>query len=173
MSTTPLLATKIWADAYTRLVPWTMRRHGVGVHDAEEIVQDAIRLFIRAGSVVEPANLGGLLRALGSRVNGIAVNRRRNKSLTHVLIVPADSLPDAGYAPRHMEVDAARKAISTLLERIDGDELATSVVMLIADGVTKPADQARQLGVAVEDIYKARRRLSHHARVVKKTMEEQ
>ncbi len=169
----------LWAQAFKRLVLWTVRRHRMNAADAEETVQEAVRQFFEAGGVVDANNPKALLDALGSRVNGIAVNRRRKKADGAVrltaegsakeLDAPSDSMPSS--EARVVDGDLARRAISTLLERVDGDDLAQSIVLQEVEGVEDAADQARALARDVADVYKARKRLRTHVLAVKELME--
>lgn len=166
---------ELWKLAFKKLVLWTVKRHRMNPADAEQTVQEAIRLFLKAGGQVDPANPKALLDALGSNINGILVNRRRKKAERAVGLTDdgeaaeLDDPPDAEQAV----VDAviARKAISTLLERVENDELATAVVMQTLDGVEDPAEQAMALGCAVREVYNARRRLKSHVEAVRQLME--
>ena len=166
---------ELWGLVYSKLVPWTARRHRLNAADAEEMVQDAIKLFLQAGGIADPGNPRALLEALGSRVNGLAIDRRRKKALRAVGLTDdgAEAEPTAPEQPalRIERDDFARKAIGALLDRVEGDELVFAIVMQIADGVEEPRDQAAALGRNIRDIYKARRRLKDHADALQKTME--
>jgi hypothetical protein len=143
--------------------------------DAEETVQDAVRLFLKAGGRADPNDPKALLAALGSNINGIAVNRRRKKAELAVQLttdgVPAEfgNPPDAEQ--QIIDDEIARKAVSTLLDRMQGDEVATGILLKIIDGVEDAADQAKELGCAVREVYNARRRLKIHVEAVKQLME--
>jgi DNA-directed RNA polymerase specialized sigma24 family protein len=170
-----LTESELWKLAFKRLVLWTVKKHRMNPADAEETVQDAIRLFLKAGGVADPANPKTLLDALGSKVNGIAVNRRRKKAELAVSLTadgaPAE-LPDPpNPEDRIVDDHIARRAVSALLARLDGDELVTSVLMQMLDGVEDAADQAKALGRDIHEVYKARRRLKGHADAVEKLME--
>ena len=91
---------ELWREVFTRLVPWTMRRHRVNVADAEEVVQDAVRLFVKSGATADTNDLGGLLAALRSPINGIAVDRRRKKAALAVSVT-ADGDPAEPPRPEH------------------------------------------------------------------------
>ncbi len=122
-------------------------------------MQEAIRLFLQAGGEVDAADPTALLNALGSNVNGIAVNRRRKKAQLAVVLTTDGSAAelDDPSDPEQRIVDGqiARKAISTLLERVEKDELATAIVIQTSDGVEHPADQAKALGRGVREVYNA------------------
>jgi hypothetical protein len=53
-----------------------------------------------------------------------------------------------------------------LRARLGKDTLALALLDRIQSGDGKPASQARALGVSVADVYSAKRRLLHHARLV-------
>jgi DNA-directed RNA polymerase specialized sigma24 family protein len=165
---------ELWGAVYTRLVPWTVRRHRVNPADAEEMVQDAVRLFVESGGTADPRDVRGLLAALGSRINGIAVDRRRKKANRAVSMTkdgdPAEPPTPENPADRMVRADEARKAIEALLERVRGDALVTSIVLQMSDGVVEPAAQAKVLGCDVTDVYNARRRLKVHVEAIQKMM---
>lgn len=166
--------TEMWGTAFRRLVYWTMKRHRLNLADAEEIVQEGIGQYVAGGGLADPADLGGLLRALGSRINGVAVDRRRKKALREDALTDDGSvaeLVDPDPEQRVIANDIARRTVSVLLDRIEGDELVLAVVMQIADGVDDPAAQARALGRDVHEVYNARRRLKPHVEAIEKFME--
>jgi DNA-directed RNA polymerase specialized sigma24 family protein len=172
---TKLTEDELWKLAFKKLVLWTIKRHRMKPADAEETVQEAIRLFLAAGGVADPSRPKALLDALRSNVNGIAVNRGRKKAAKAVGLTE-DGSPAELKSPPHLEDrivgdQIARKAISTMLERVDGDHLVTSIFMLKLDGVEDAADQAKALGCNVRDVYNARRRLKTHTDAVEKLME--
>lgn len=166
---------KLWQLAFSRLVPWTVKRHRMNPADAEETVQDAIRLFLKAGGQANPADPKALLDALGSRINGIAVNRRRKKAELAVRLTADGEAAELDDPPdveqRMVDDQIARKAVSALLERIESDDVATAIVMQTMEGVEDPADQAKALGRGAQEVYKARRRLKSHVESVKQLME--
>ena len=166
---------ELWKLAFKKLVLWTAKKHRMNPADAEEIVQDAIRLFLKAGGQADPSNPKALLDTLGSNINGIAVNRRRKKAELAVHLTadgePAELDDPPDPEQRSVDDDIARRAVSTLLERIDGDELATAIVMQTIDGIEDAADQAKVLGRRVQEVYNARRRLKEHVEAVKQLME--
>ena len=131
--------------------------------------------MIRTGRKIDLEDFRELLRAIGSRVNGIAVNRRRNKAVSAVLLTTDGSFDDGGdeseFEDSLVNDDLARRGVSAILERIEADELVFSIVSLMAEEVYEPAEQAKRLGRAIGDVYNARRRLADHARAVRKQME--
>lgn len=166
---------ELWKLAFKRLILWTMKAHRVNEADAEETVQEGIRQFLAAGGVADPADPEALLNTLRSRINGIMVNHRRKKAARAVTLT-ADGSPAEGVDPGDCEQDLldknlASKAVSALLERLDGNELATAVLMLMLDGVDDANAQANALGRDVKAVYGARRQLKdHHAKAIAKLM---
>lgn len=165
---------ELWGLAFKRLVGWAIKKHRMNQADAEETVQGAIRLFLQAGGTADPAAPKALLEALGSNVNGIAVNRRRKKAELAVQLTTDGSAAELDE-PHDLEqsiIDGqiARKAISTLLDRVEHDELATAIIVQTSDGVEDPAAQASALGRDIRDVYNARRRLKAHVEAVQKLM---
>ena len=152
------------------LVRWTARRFLLTRADAEEVAHEAIRQFIDVGATMgdEP---GSVADALRSRVNGIAINRRRKKAHRAVcLSIDPMSLdmPDP-HDPedRVASVDWVRKAIGLLLRRVEGDEILSGMVEGMLNGVDTPAQLAQALGVDVRQVYNGRRRLEGHLQVVR------
>jgi hypothetical protein len=167
-----------WADILGRLVLFAFRRRqlrGVpgSLADAEDLAAEAIRrLFDSNYAPWDPAREPDLLRHLGSTVNGLLSNEMRaaRVKLEHSLSVPsvlesaeqtaaADAYPDAADDYHH--------AMSLLEARIANDEIASQLLSLEEEGVTKPALQAAQLKLEVAAIYAARRRLARHCQAVR------
>lgn len=166
---------ELWQLAFKRLVLWAMKRHRLNLADAEETVQEATRLFLASGGVADPTNPRALLDALGSGVNGVAVNSRRKKTRRAVTLaddeVPAEPKDPQDLEGRIMNNDIARRAMSALRERAGHDEQVFWLLSLMDDGINEPADQARELSLAIGEVYNARRRLKTHVESIKKLME--
>lgn len=164
-----------WLLVLRRLVPWSIRRHRLNAADAEEIVQEAVRQFLAGGSVVDASDPKALLQAIGSRINGIAVDMRRKKALRAVGLTAEGRLPDVAEpepsAERGLRDDTARRAVAALLARAGADELVRAIVEQFAEGVDDPAQQARALGRHIREVYNARRRLVTHVAAVRESME--
>jgi hypothetical protein len=105
-------------------------------------------------------------------VNGLLSNEMRTArvKLERSLSVPsvlesaeqtaaADAFPDG--------VDNYRHAMSLLEARIANDEIASQLLLLEEEGVTKAALQAVELKLDVAAIYAARRRLARHCQAVR------
>jgi DNA-binding FrmR family transcriptional regulator len=167
----------LWKTVFKRLVPWTMKRHSMNSADAEETVQEAIRLFLTAGGHADTNDPPSLLRALGSQINGIAINRQRKKARLNVQLTEdgsTDLSPDCSTTQecRVITKQIAARAVSTLLDRVAGDNLATAIVMEMSEENDIPAEQAKDIGCDVAQVYNGRRRLKGHVDAVGKLMEE-
>lgn len=143
---------------------------------AEEVVQEAVRLFVSSGRQPDPAQLTALLRVLGSNVNGIVVNRRRKKSDLAVVLTADGNDPDGSHDLANPESQAldrelCQRAISALLERVEGESIVTAVLWKTIEGIEDAADQAKALNLSSAEIYKARRRLKEHTDAVQEQME--
>lgn len=152
-----------------------MKRHRMGPDDAEETVQAAIQQFLAAGGVADPARPRELLHALGSRVNGIAVNHRRKRANQAIALTKDGDEPDAedettGEA-RLVRDDHARRTLAALVEDVRGDTLLAAMLHHMIDGIDEPAELARALAVDVREVYNARRRLKMRVEAVTKRTE--
>jgi hypothetical protein len=166
-----------WADTFSRLVLLAFRRRQFrglpgSLAEAEDLAAEAIRrLFDSNYKPWDPVREPDLLRHLGSTVNGLLSNdmraarvkRKRSLSLPLVLqsaeqTATLDADPDAADSYRH--------AMSLLEARLAKDEIASQLLWLEEEGVTKAALQAAQLKMDVAAIYSARRRLARHCQAV-------
>lgn len=167
---------ELWVWAFKRLVLWTVKKHRMNPADAEETVQEAIRIFLKAGGTADPADAEGLRFALGSHINGIVANRRRKKADLAVQLTEdgSESEPDHPSDPeaRIVGADTARKAISLLLDRANDDSVVSDIIVHTTEGVEDPADQAKAIGCSTLEVYNGRRRLKAHADAVRKTLED-
>lgn len=165
---------EMWSAAFKRLVGWAIKHHGLKLADAEETVQEGIRQFLSTGGVADPADLKGLLQAVGSRINGVVVDRRRKKALREDGLTDDHSIAElivSGPEQQRVSDDVARKAVNALLDRIERDELLVAIVMQMSEGVEDAAEQAKALGRDVREVYNARRRLKPHVEAVARLME--
>jgi DNA-directed RNA polymerase specialized sigma24 family protein len=81
---------------------------------------------------------------------------------------PADEhpLPDEALAA-HSELAWLRGLGDTLLRRLEGRDEPAIAVFHAACIHEEPADQAKHLGIPVEEVYEAHRRLRYHGLIVK------
>jgi DNA-directed RNA polymerase specialized sigma24 family protein len=142
-----------------------------------------------------------LFDCLGHIVNGLAANHFRRKAFRapHVPIMddvdgaeddapidprgqrdaeeqapPADAVvlsdrTDAAAARGEEARDAA--LLAELRTRLAGDALAIGLLDQIHAGEGRPKRQADVLGVSVNEVYTAKRRIFHHARAIAREME--
>ena len=78
---------------------------------------------------------------------------------------PIGASPEALYA-RAEEGARATAALGLLGERIANDDVCVRLVALMRKGVDKPAELAKEIGVDVYEITKAKKRLAGHVRGV-------
>jgi hypothetical protein len=162
----------LWCRAYPRLVGWTVKRYRLALADAEEVVQEAVTQLHERGADVG-TDLGEVLHAVGSRINGIMRNRR-TKMVDKITRPTRDgTLPDRhdGGNPEERIVGKhwASRGITLLLERVEGDATLEGIIM---NGDGKPADVAVELGVGADVVYNARRRLKAHVAAVQAQLED-
>jgi hypothetical protein len=151
-----------WGRRYKRLVVWAMKK-GFGKEEAKDLAQAAISQFLGGKTPVAEVDI---MRALGSRLNGEARNRR-TKKVDRAVQPTLDGEVGDGASGQDLERqivsrDLAGKLVGGLLDRVDRDEVVSSLVLLIVEGVEQPGEQAERLGVDVREVYKARRRLVTH-----------
>jgi hypothetical protein len=108
-------------------------------------------------------------------VNGLLSNEMRaaRVKLELSLSVPSvlESAEQTAAADAHPDaVDDYHHAMSLLEARIANDEIASQLLSLEEEGVTKPALQAAQLKLEVAAIYAARRRLARHCQAVRREL---
>lgn len=160
----------LWGDVYKRLCVWVVKKHRLIPADAEEIVQEGIEQFLAAGGNIADTR-PNLLRGVGSRCNGLINNRHRKKALKAICLTADGVDPDnddGGQAEKRLINDNwEQKAMSLLLERIENDEVAFSVLSQMVDGLEKPAELAKALGLDVVVVNNARRRLNGHVAAIK------
>lgn len=165
----------LWEQAYPRLVGWSVKRHRLGVEEAKEVVQEAIKQFLDAGGTAD-GDLRRLLEAVGSRINGVVINLHRKKVTKAVGVTEDGVVPEVGDEGQAVErvfsKDWASNAVGRLLERIGEDEVLTSMVMKMVEGIEAPSELAQALGVDVRVVYNARRRLAAHVAAVRTSMED-
>ena len=171
-----------WADIFRRLVLFAYRRRQSrgaqgALADAEDLAAEAIRRLLDSNFAdwnrdAEP----DLLRHLGSTVNGLLSNELRaarvkvERSLSDPTINQMAEQSAAMPGRSIEEVDENRRMLSLLEARVAPDNLVSRLMQLEEKGITKPASQAEQLKVAIDVVYKARRRLARHRDAVRKEL---
>jgi hypothetical protein len=170
-----------WADTFSRLVLFAFRRRQLrglsgSLADAEDLAAEAIRrLFDSNYKPWDPVREPDLLRHLGSTVNGLLSNdmRAARVKCERSLSVPSvlESAEQTTTVDTHPDAaDSYRHALSLLEARVANDEIASQLLWLEEEGVTKAALQAAQLKMDVAAIYSARRRLARHCQAVRQEL---
>jgi DNA-directed RNA polymerase specialized sigma24 family protein len=195
------LASLDWADLTRRLTKYAHSRlRGGSIQMAQDIAQDAIADFLDgAYESWDREQYPDAFEALGSIVNGKVVNhfRKLARRGKHVALLADEAEPneieggdDPGEVPTeppeegavvtvtppvHDEEAFARigtAAMDALRKRVANDTMCTGILSLILDGVGKPREHASALGVSVDEVYTAKRRLLHHAQKVAAELEQ-
>lgn len=169
-----------WAEVAQRLTLFVFRRMGRGANlaDAEEVAQEAIkRFFDPKYAAWNKGKEPDIMRFLGSVANGVLSNRLKKSIRRRELLESNGTSLDDDKAP-NLEASIADKEIAhrglkMLRQRLPTDGLEMQVLELCLDGVSKPRAQAQALGVAVEDIYVARRTLASKQRDVRRLVDEE
>ncbi|MCR9165977.1 MAG: hypothetical protein ACE37F_25190 [Nannocystaceae bacterium] len=159
------LASTDWGEVAVRLTAYALnrlRRGGIdNPDDAKDVVQEALRRLFdpqsRDWSPTSPCKKG-LMRHLGSEINGIVANRVRLR-MRRGDALPEDSLAKKPGGTRPDETDGLEDLVYTLLERVDGDDDASDILDLFLKGTEKASDQAETLKWTPSRVYEARRRI--------------
>lgn len=161
------LETVDWGAVSKRLLAYTVRRlqrfipSHASAETAKEIVHEAIvHLLDDEHRDWRPQQLTekDLLLHLGSEINGIVINyqrkiiRRPNESSLEA----RHDLESACSESSAVEAGAWLKRAMSVLQQ-DGE--AKQILGLFADGCTRAADQAAELGWPVKRVYKVRERV--------------
>jgi hypothetical protein len=154
-----------WRSISKRLVLYAAKHHRLGNDDAQEVAQEAIRRYFDPKYAAwDREKYPELLRFLGSTVNGIVSNMRKRAANRHELAT--DNLAESDWhdhspsaEQRLLDAALGRKAVGMLLEAAKGNQLVEDVCLQMFCGIDTPAEQASALGVPVESVYEARRRL--------------
>jgi len=167
-----VLAAQDWVVITKRIVLFAHRRLGCrSIEMARDVAQEALtRVWDPEYADWDPSKEPSLVRHLGSVVNGIIrnlnVSQRERVERPHSpdaleQAVDEGGKPTADGGSPSARIDAC-KILDRFLERTAEDKLASGIILLMADGVDKPSEQAVSLGVPVKDVYNARRRLNEH-----------
>jgi DNA-directed RNA polymerase specialized sigma24 family protein len=170
-----------WKRALKRLTAFAFKRlrnsgQRASVQDAQDIACEAIRrVFDPKYKDWDPAAEPNVVQHLASVVNGLVSNRRRTKR--ELLLVDA---PGATGVAEPVDESAAaddKVLASEILDRatarIESDRVATDVLLLELEGVSKPSDQAHRLKLSVSAVNNARRRLENHFAVVRSELQQE
>jgi hypothetical protein len=193
---------KEWADVVRRLTVHAFERiHRASWELAEEFAHDAIAdLLDPAYAGWDREKYPDLMDFLGSTVNGRVSNywRRKSREGKRVALFAdfadkpeVEGGDDPGEVPEEAPVDGevvieraptheapdfvtiGEVAMATLRARVANDTMCTGILDLMRDGIGRAGDHAEALGVPVEEVYTAKRRLLHHARQVAQDLQQQ
>ena len=73
----------------------------------------------------------------------------------------------------HLHREHVRRRVDIILRATQNEERLLALVEAIMEGCNKPAKVAEQLGIPVEEVYKATRKLARRALVLEQQIEEQ
>jgi DNA-directed RNA polymerase specialized sigma24 family protein len=158
-----------WNKVYEHLVAYATGHHRLTLEDAEQVAQEALRRFFDPTyALYEPATHGDILRYLGSLVNGIVVNQYRRHASAADWFVGAGGPRESEGSPEDYAIAAehAHLVLEKLMDRTARDPLAQQLLRVTLDGVHGAAEQAKCLGVPVEHVYQARRRVKAYISAV-------
>lgn len=168
-----------WDDITKRLLVYVKHRLGNrgSLQDAEDITNAAImHLFDPDYADWNPDKEPDVMRYLGSLVNGAVASHGRREQLRgsrepELLLALWPEQPRTPEDELQLSQESTR-ALQHLLERVDGDPVCKEIVLLThVEGIDEPGEQARRLGLPIDDIYKARRRRRAHYAAVRKHLE--
>lgn len=163
------LASVDWGEVAVRLTAFALSRLDrldmANPEDAQDLAQEAIqRVFdpkYRNWSPSAPS-LKELMKHLGSKVNGIVANRQRSRDRRGVVApLDAPNIASSTTTDGRQDLD---DLVYVLLDRLDGDDDACTVLDLFLKDVDKAAEQANTLQWPTSKVYEARRRIRAAAR---------
>ena len=172
-----------WSALYRRLIAFALaglRRRNLPatITEAEDVVQQALLHAYSPDHKSWSPDEGSLADFLGSTINGILQNRRRHSSSRE------EKLPDLERG-NHLDSEQVGRSredavhaildasalVGQLLDRLSDDPAAVDVVLTISEGIEKPQEVADKLGVRVEDVYNARKRINRHVTMLRSQVE--
>jgi DNA-directed RNA polymerase specialized sigma24 family protein len=147
-------------------------RHAQSEADAEDLVQETLRIALARSDPPDAADLDAVRRFLGSILNGVAANARRAKrrhpaSVYDDDVPPSSSrgVPSPERALAEREEEASRQqAKADLRAHLAGEPIALRMWDLAEEGVRGSAEMAQRIGCSVAEVYNAQRRITYHAR---------
>ena len=148
---------------------------------AEDLAQDAIAEAFDIRNGWDPSRVP-LMTYLGGLVFRLTrAEWRRHRNALEIALdddsldEPTDNLPGNTPSPETQVArrDLVAKLFERLAARLHGDEAATTLLRLFAEGVELPADQVKASSLTLDEIRSARRRLFHHAEKVRHELNEE
>ena len=142
-----------WTTLMRRFVPlvgWVARRHRLGAHDVEDVVQYTfLRLFERIDSVRDPEALAGWLDTTARRQSLRVLRDRAREQLTDQDLDATTASPDRVGAALQAEQTRAEldRALASLPDREE-----RLLRALVADKAPSYEDVSRTLGMPIGSI---------------------
>jgi DNA-directed RNA polymerase specialized sigma24 family protein len=145
---------------------------------AQEVVQDAFDRVLTTrpwnpDKVPFEVHMIGIVRSLLDAVFHSAAARHEAQAAEgfHAEVVGRSSLSAEDRALAHAETEMRREAaardLERLAQRVADHPVAPGVLRCRGDGITKAADIARELGVPVEQVYRANELLKEQLRKIR------
>ncbi|MFO0683942.1 MAG: hypothetical protein U0234_17955 [Sandaracinus sp.] len=156
-----------WGDQLARGTTYAERRaRRLGVRldgeEAQGVASEALTQILDAGW--DRKRYPTFAELLGSRINGLIQNRSRKKGTREeVKAQPlVSSAADPARSPEQVvaERELASRATTLMLERLDGNAVASKVFIAMAEGGDGASDIAAMTELPVEAVYRARERIS-------------
>jgi hypothetical protein len=168
-----------WTRLKGQLTAYAFGRTGRRSWDrAEDYAQSAITQFLANPEPWEPER-ETILKHLCKRVIGIMSNDwHRKRSSFEVAMLPRKlrelEVDDGGEATDEV-LDRRRLAKqfrARLEERLAGDDLALTLIVLMTEGIATPKALEKASGLNEAQVCEARRRIFYHAKIVSKELGE-
>jgi DNA-directed RNA polymerase specialized sigma24 family protein len=160
---------------------YAAHRHTRNAHDAEDLFQETIRMGLARPDPPNLDDLTAVRRFFGSVMNSLGATRRRAARRHTATPYDDEDPPDGARAvipnPERALIDreeeAARGEVKAALRALlAGEDVARQMFDLAEAGVGGSAEFAKRIGCSVEDVYRAQRRITHHARRLKEQVVE-
>lgn len=166
--------------AITEVLLILAKRHMRNDADAEDLFQETLRAGLERDDFADAPEPEAVRRLLGSIMNSLAANGRRaarrhtstsydDESTLHDEANPSTTLgvpiPNPERALLESEDEASRQATKAALRAALADEdIARQMFDLAELGIRGSAELAKRIGCSTEDVYRAQRRITYHAR---------
>ena len=158
---------RVFAEAVALASTFTKR-------DAEDVVQEAMRLHFEGEAPYDPAQGATLAQHLVSvgmkaRSNRARIERRRNrpKFVTTLRLLFGGGTPTPQEATLAAEEERRKETLyEKLVADLAADPIAREVALLERQGVTEAAEQRTKIGCDIETVRNARKRVKRRAEAI-------
>jgi DNA-directed RNA polymerase specialized sigma24 family protein len=162
-----------WKRIKALVTAYAFKRTGKRSWDrAEDYAQSAMVQYLQHPELWDPAR-ESLVKHLCKRVIGVMSNDwHRKRSSFEVAMLPRrlrELEVDDGGEPADEVLDRRRLAAqfrARLEERLAGDELALTIIVLMTEGIATPKALEKASGLKEAQVCEARRRIFYHAKIV-------